>query len=316
MARLRRLLLRSLYLVLAVAALATLATWLSAGRSQPLDARIHRPAPATPAAARAPGGTLRVMTLNLAHGRRDSLNQLFLSKRTIRHNLAQIAALIRLHGPDAIALQEADHVSFWSGGFDHITFLATHSGLRYSVHGLHVDGLEIRYGTALLSRHRPQKPYSYVFKPSPPTFSKGFVVTTIDWPGDPDFKVDLVSVHLDYSRDSVRRQQLREMLDFLRRRGRPTVLMGDFNIDWYRSKGESYRLLRRHGFHAIKPAGGRQVTFPSDGTRLDWIFVSRELRLESETIIDKNLSDHYAVIASIKRRRTRSLTATGRKSTD
>ena len=318
MRRLRKFLLYSACLVLSVLLLASLTTWITSGTSQQITARVHHRADTTktpvPGTAR-PAGTLQVMTLNLAHGRRDSLNQIFLGRQTIRRNLAKIAAVIKTYRLDAVALQEADHVSFWSGHFDHISFLAAQARLPYSLHGLHVDGLKIRYGTALLTRHAPHDSYSYVFKPSPPTFSKGFVITTIGWPGDPDFKVDLVSVHLDYSRHAIRRQQLEKMLAFLRQRNRPTILMGDFNVDWRQEKQGLYRLLIQQGFEGTKPAAGRQVTFPSAGTRLDWILVSHGLQLKSETILKQNISDHYAVIATIQRKPV-SLTSTDTKSTD
>ncbi len=60
-------------------------------------------------------GVLRVATLNLAHGRKDSLNQFFLSRETLRKNLMDIADVLRQHRPQVVALQEADAASWWRG---------------------------------------------------------------------------------------------------------------------------------------------------------------------------------------------------------
>ena len=49
-----------------------------------------------------PSRTLRAVTLNLAHGRKDSLNQLLVSEEQIRENLDDIAAFLKLHGRNGI----------------------------------------------------------------------------------------------------------------------------------------------------------------------------------------------------------------------
>jgi endonuclease/exonuclease/phosphatase family metal-dependent hydrolase len=68
-----------------------------------------------------------VATLNLAHGRKDSLNQLLLWTSTIKENLNDIADVLGQHKPHVVALQEADAASFWSGSFDHVEYLASNA---------------------------------------------------------------------------------------------------------------------------------------------------------------------------------------------
>ncbi len=58
---------------------------------------------------------LSVLTLNLAHGRKDALNQLLQKTSTTRRNLEQIADFLSNSGADLVALQEADSPSRWSG---------------------------------------------------------------------------------------------------------------------------------------------------------------------------------------------------------
>ena len=58
---------------------------------------------------------VRVVTLNMAHGRKDGKNQMLLKGETIRGNLVELAALLDRAEADVIALQEADAESSWSG---------------------------------------------------------------------------------------------------------------------------------------------------------------------------------------------------------
>ena len=69
-------------------------------------------------------GKLRIMTLNIAHGRGDSFHQLLQRSATTVANLDVIASLLKDSGADVVALQEADGPSFWSGNFSHIDYLA------------------------------------------------------------------------------------------------------------------------------------------------------------------------------------------------
>ena len=59
--------------------------------------------------------SVRVVTLNMAHGRKDGKNQMLLKGETIRSNLVELAALLDRAEADVIALQEADAESAWSG---------------------------------------------------------------------------------------------------------------------------------------------------------------------------------------------------------
>ena len=52
--------------------------------------------------------SLRVLTLNVAHGRKDGKNQMLLSGETIRSNLVELGQLLDKAEADVVALQEAD----------------------------------------------------------------------------------------------------------------------------------------------------------------------------------------------------------------
>jgi hypothetical protein len=88
---------------------------------------------------------LKVMTLNITHGRKDGPNQVFQRARTIKSNLDEIAEVVNREKPDVLALQEADGPSIWSGGLDQVKYLAEKAFFQYYIHGEHVKGMKIKY---------------------------------------------------------------------------------------------------------------------------------------------------------------------------
>ena len=255
----------------------------------------------TPArAADAPQPTLRVMTLNVAHGRGNGRHQLLTRKKTHRAKLDDVAAVLARERPDVAALQEADGPSVWSGRFDHVAHLATAAQFARSVRGEHVSGMKLSYGTALLSMLPLEKPLSVTFAPSPPTPSKGFVVATVAWPGNPEVEVDVVSVHLDFARKKVRRRQVAGMVEALAGRGRPLIVMGDLNCQWADEDSPLRTLAEKLKLTAYKPEAKDMQTFPKLKRRLDWILISSELEFARHEIVPDRVSDHLGIVCDIR----------------
>jgi endonuclease/exonuclease/phosphatase family metal-dependent hydrolase len=244
---------------------------------------------------------LSVMTLNLAHGRSDGPNQFFCSTKTIRANLKAIEEMLRRERPDVVALQEADGPSFWSGGFDHVGALAEGAACHSFVRAENVRGLGLSYGTAIISAHAARDARAFTFKPNWPTFSKGFIVATLDWPGRPGTSIDVVSVHLDFSSRAARRSQVEELIEALKGRPNPLVVMGDFNCGWTDPDSPLRFLAEGLDLHTWKPED-RLVTFPESGARIDWILISRDLEFRSHRVLPDVLSDHLPVVAEIRLR--------------
>lgn len=245
--------------------------------------------------------SLKVMTLNVAHGRGDGPNQVLQKGKSIRENLDEIAAVLRRERPDIAAIQEADGPSVWSGKVDEVSYLADKAGFAYSVHGEHVKGMKISYGTGLLSMPALRGPLAITFEASPPTFSKGFVVATIDWPDDPNIKVDVVSVHLDFLRKSVREWQVEDMIDRLSSHGRPLIVMGDFNCEW-KSKESAVRAVAEGlNLKAYQPGSPEMDTFPLLRMRMDWILISPGLEFVTYKVLPDVISDHYGVVCEVKK---------------
>ena len=244
---------------------------------------------------------LNVATLNIAHGRGTSYNQMLTSGKQIRTNLDAIADVLNQQAVDVLALQEADRASRWSGRFDHVEYLARAADYTHAYAGVHATSFLFSFGTALLSRTPLLDFASRAFEPTPPTLTKGYVRGTLLWnPGqqlaDP-LRVTLISLHLDFSRPSVRRAQMQQIVEDLGDRDGPLILMGDFN-----SEGEGPESLIQQLCAALKLkyyADGGDTYRGSTGGRLDWILIPEELEFAEHLTLDEALSDHRLVLARI-----------------
>lgn len=244
--------------------------------------------------------SLRVMTLNIAHGRYNSANQR-LRKNRIESNLDDIAAVLKREQPDILALQEADGSSLWSGMFNHVEYLAEKAGFSYSIRGEHVKGRKMSYGTALLSMVDLHDLMSVTFNPSPPTFSKGFVIATMTWSGTPPMEIDIVSVHLDCYRKSIRKRQIEDLITILSLRNRAMIIMGDFNCEWTTAESALHMLAQQCNLKGYNPQGAELDTFPFLKRRLDWVLVSPDLNFITYQVLSDSVSDHRGVVCELQR---------------
>ncbi len=244
-----------------------------------------------------PTTSLKVMSLNLAHGRKDGFHQFFQSDATILSHLREIATVLEREKPDVVAAQEADGPSFWSGNFSHVDYLANTAKLGYWVRGEHVKGLGLSYGTAVLSKWPLLEAVSKTFRQVPPTPAKGFVVSTVQTTKP----IQVVSVHLDFARASLRQQQVAEMVNYLKPRGGPWVIMGDFNCNWGQEETLP-KLVKELNLQAFRPEATDLNTFPqsSPRSRIDWILISSELQFGEYRTLTDTLSDHLGVVAWIQ----------------
>ena len=247
-----------------------------------------------------PDSVLRVATLNLAHGRKDSINQLFVWENTFKENLDDVADVLAQYKPHVVALQEADAASRWSGSFDHVAYLAAAAEYPWRTHVSNAEGWLYSYGTALLSAQPIAETIKHTFQPSPPTLDKGFVLAQIEWSDDKNKsrKIDIISVHLDFSRQSVRDEQIGEMLEILSARTNPTIILGDFNSEWLAETSVIKELAEKSRFISYKPEAANCNSYKDK--RLDWILISNDLEFVDYQVLPDTLSDHAMVIADIR----------------
>ncbi len=275
------------------------------GRAARRAAHARAGHPAAAPADREPAArpALRLLTLNIAHARRQAQHQALLKAHTLRRNLAAIAAVLSRERPDVVALQEADGPSAWSGGFDHVATLASLAGFEHAFRGEHnpfsLGRLDLSSGTALLSRLPLVAPRSRAFQQSWRD-TKGFVAATVESLALAGQAVDFVSIHLDFLAERVRRRQVDQLIDTFRGSDRPLVVSGDFNCEWGERR-RCFDLLARE--LALRAAGfGGRPTFPAwrPLVRLDWVLLSPELDFATYRTLEDRLSDHLGVLAEIR----------------
>lgn len=251
-----------------------------------------------------PDQTLRVMTLNVAHGRgRAPTQSLIRDPAEFRRNLDAIAVLLRREGPDVVALQEAELGSRWAGDFDHVEYLARRAGYDHIAATPHMqqEG-RFSYGTAVLSRIPMQAQGGGDFR-TQSRWRKGFTRAQIDrGEGSP---LSVVALHLDFARASRRRAQLAELAEQIADAPGPLVVMGDFNASWTdrdpSGLADFARRLRLRPWGPDLHARRDGVrTYRSMARRLDWILVSDELRFANyATLAREQVSDHLPVLADL-----------------
>lgn len=240
---------------------------------------------------------LRVLTLNVAHGRGVGFHQSLTRRRDVEKNLDDVARLIAAVEADVVALQELDAPSAWSGGFDHLAWLADRTGFNHVYHGLHMNlrrPVPLAYGTGVLSRFPIREGFTRRFAQNP-LDTKGFVHVRVAGPG---FEMDVVSVHLDFKRERERRAQLSILGRHLQERGKrgPLVVAGDFNTTRCRQTLPAFM-----GAHQLRPAGDPDPTFPAarPRRRLDEVLVCECLEVRRHQVPDVQVSDHRPVLAEV-----------------
>lgn len=279
-----------LFMLLAAIAVAFPA-WAASGINQDLHVQ-HYPDTMLPTAK----DSINLVSLNLAHGRKTNVSQILTSKEQIEKNLTLVSQFLVDVDADIVALQEADLPSWWSGDFDHISYIAHRTGHYQSAHTSHVQSWFGQYGTAVLSKHEIYYAEGVTFSPSFPTTRKGFTLIEVKWETtNGPVMLDVVSLHMDFLREAVRKQQLQELTNVLIDRGNPLAIMGDFN-----SADIAKRLVSssiEHHLHTYQADTGNLNTYNSK--RLDWIILSDDLMFNQFTVSPLVMSDHKAIVANI-----------------
>ncbi|MFP6808100.1 MAG: endonuclease/exonuclease/phosphatase family protein [Pseudomonadales bacterium] len=245
-----------------------------------------------------------LMTLNVAHARATGVSQLLQSSNTARSNLLAIADTIIREQADIVAFQEIDKDSFWNGKFNHGQYLADKTKLDSFYIGSHQRGIQLDYGTGLMSRYQLTDSKSTTFEKPFARPSKGFVISTIKWPEDDspekrEIEVDLVSLHLDFLSHEERHSELDTLTKFLASRNNLRIIMGDFNMEYKEQHDLIPEIASKLGLHTWLPDEDDLVTYQRTGKRLDWVLVSTAFEIIEHRVLDDALSDHQAVLVKV-----------------
>jgi len=248
---------------------------------------------------------IRVVTFNIAHGRGLNPIQGTSSAERLKRNLRRIGDLLVELDPDVVALQEIDQRSRWAGNFDQLDYLSRHTGMPYSVFGIHNrrEGLlNLAYGNGILSKHPILVSETVSFGQSQ-IGEKGFIFAELDLRGQ---RVPIVNLHLHYRSRSRRFKQLDVLLEFLREKRRAhggewpvlPIVCGDFNTP--ESSGDVTAALHRHlndlGDYTMHPRKGRSFPSPLPARLLDFVFMPPQVKAPTCLVVRSMLSDHRPVM--------------------
>lgn len=254
---------------------------------------------------------LRLLTLNIAHGRGLSPYQGFHSARSIERNLSRIAHLLRQVDADIVALQEVDEDSHWNKRIHLLNLLQSATGYEASYLGVHnrrEGRLPLAYGNGLLSKFSIRRAEHQAFG-SASLGEKGFVCAELEMGHG---VLPLVNLHLDF-RSRIRRiEQIEHLIGYLEakhytRDNRPhlsPIICGDFN-----SRQGKRSDAVRHLFHYLLddqayqlfPHRSQSRTFPSilPTHGIDFFFVPPGYEVSRCEVLRSYVSDHRPVLLDI-----------------
>lgn len=231
-------------------------------------------------------GNMIVMTYNIHQG----------IDADMRMDLDAIARVISENNPDVVALNEVNRARPNNGFVDTLFFLSHRLGLPFVFGGNSPDG---QYGNALLSRY-PILEWDNTHYAVNTTEVRGLLRVVVQAPGGP---IAFYATHLDHigSPDNARRPQLSEALAVWGGAER-SVLLGDLNAE--PARPELQPLYDSVYTDALAATGNTDVfTFwdetPRPGRRIDYIFLTPDLRPERTWVVEDRASDHLPVLVEI-----------------
>ncbi len=258
------------------------------------------------------GRKLRILTLNIAHGRGLSTYQGFHGSKGIERNLRRIARLLQRESPDVVAMQEVDEDSHWNQRIHLLDFLKAEAAYPHSHLGINnrrQGRLPLSYGNGVLSRYTIEHADNQAFGDAV-LGEKGFLYTEISLPNG---HLPIVNLHLDFRSRMRRIQQIEKLIDYLEARhnekGGETyfspIICGDFNSRSTKDRDAVRHLiqyLEGHCAYQLLPGPSEGKTFPSlfPMHGLDFIFVPPLFTVTRCEVLRSYVSDHRPVLVELE----------------
>lgn len=253
---------------------------------------------------------LRLLTLNMAHGRGLSTYQGFHTAKGIEKNLERIASLLRRARPDIVALQEVDEDSHWNRRIHLLDWLQERAGYSHSELGVNNRRLgrkPLSYGNGVLSQFPIEHSDTQVFGQAT-LGEKGFLYSEIAIGGG---HLPLVNLHLDFRSKKRRIRQVEYLINYLEKRHEAKagehffspIVVGDFNTHLAKRNDAVEHLfdyLQGHCDYQLYPKKGK--TFPSylPLHALDFIYVPPSYRVRRCHVLRSFVSDHRPVYMDLE----------------
>ena len=260
--------------------------------------------------------TLKLMTYNIHYG--NNINN--------EYNIYQISKLIKDSKAELICLQEVDKNWGPRSQYENlIEIISKITGYNYfyapiynkkSSRGKSYPNEQ--FGVGILSKYKIIKSQNYNISrwstqkedPQPgdknfPPKKGGFGNILIDVNGK---LISVYDTHLDYRFSpppgydkSIREIQVKEMLEIINKNSYPVILMGDMNTDT--SSKEVFQPLFEY-FNDAWSLGSKDIgfSFPSDNprVRIDYILVSKDIKVKNAYLIYSTVSDHLPVVIDVE----------------
>jgi endonuclease/exonuclease/phosphatase family metal-dependent hydrolase len=254
---------------------------------------------AKPGAQSQPGGTLRLLSLNIQVGLHSSLYRHYLTQawrhvlpsHGARDTLERIAKLAA--GYDVVALQEADAGSLRTAQLNQVAHLAERAGFPYW-HAAVTRDLRpfAQHCLGCLSRW----PLETVKYHALPGWLPGRGALEVQIRPEGCESLRLIIVHLALGR-RVRARQLNFLAALIRDRT-DTIVLGDLNCEI--SELSAHSGVREAGLRGVHS----QHTFPSwrPSRSLDHILVTPTVDVIGAKVLEERLSDHLPVATEIRLR--------------
>ncbi len=231
------------------------------------------------------GFPVKVMTYNLHNGFNPGGDL----------DMEALALVIEENGPDIIALQEISRGWLISGRVDMLEWLSQRLDMPY-ISGPTEGQL---WGSAILSRFSVVASSNYELPPRDLFIRRGYLVTKIDI-GNGEY-LTVIATHLHHlSEDSEIRQQQVPVILTTWNNAKMTVIAGDLNAE---PDSPEIKMFREAGLidvmsGSIPPEG---YTYHSADLyqRIDYIWITPDLKAENAGVFQSTASDHLPVIVEI-----------------
>lgn len=244
----------------------------------------------------APGGAgdgapthLRVMTFNIHHG----------ADAEDRMRVEEMAGVIRDEQVDLVLLQEVDRGVERSDRRDLISELSEQSGLSHSAFGKNIDHQGGDYGNGILSRYPIVRwENMHLRQDKPERERRGVLQAVVQVDG---VEVAVLATHLDAGDADERRISADEIVEELlpRYQGRPIIFGGDLNEG---PEGYVHRRLSEQLQDVWVAGDGDGFTIPvrDPRRRIDFLFHSGDLVVDTAYVVQTDASDHLPVVAELR----------------
>ncbi|WP_054028798.1 endonuclease/exonuclease/phosphatase family protein [Bacillus sp. FJAT-28004] len=223
-------------------------------------------------------------------------------------DLQRVAEVIKRSGADIIGLQEVDnHFSDRSDFEDQAKWLADYLGMHYSYAAnldyepLNEGQYRRQYGTAVLSKYPILSSENHLLTNIPypvnPTEQRGLSETLINVKGN---HVRFFNTHLDNKRAEQRDLQIMETLEIAKQKEGTSIFTGDFNAT--PDSGEMMKMTAQYNDVFAELSQNEDFTYPSvpqPDRRIDYLFASDEVKIQSAEVINTDASDHLPIMADL-----------------